>query len=217
MGYRNSNLKRTKAKRAPRRRFIIYCEGEKTEPAYFDALKQTFGRDALVELEIVPTGVPKTIAERAVARAKAEGLAKRSRKPKNSFEDGDQVWAVFDRDEHPNFEDAVAICSSKGVGIGRSNPCFEIWLILHEEEYDRADNRRDVCRHLRTLRPEYDPKHAKCCNCNEMVVRAEVAEARAERLLRLRESQGWPFGRPSTTVGLLTSAMRAAANAAKRK
>ena len=50
-----------------------------------------------------------------------------SRRSKDSFEENDQVWAVFDRDEHPRFDEAIALCDGHGVLVGRSNPCFELW------------------------------------------------------------------------------------------
>jgi hypothetical protein len=81
-----SRLARARPTRSPRRRFIIYCEGKKTEPGYFHAL-EGFLKSAIIDVEVEPTGVPKTIAEAAVARARREGLAKGSRrKPENSFE-----------------------------------------------------------------------------------------------------------------------------------
>ena len=36
------------------------------------------------------------------------------------------------------------------------NPCFELWLILHERDYDRPDHRDAVQRELKKLLPEYD-------------------------------------------------------------
>jgi hypothetical protein len=216
MAHSDFRLKRASAKYAPRRRFVVYCEGRNTEPAYFDALKRSF-TNALIDLEVIPTGVPMTIAEHAVVRAKREGLARGSRKPRNSFELADQVWAVFDRDEHPNFSEAITLCERYGVKIGRSNPCFEIWLILHEEDYQRPDDRHQVCRHLRTLRREYDPNGDKTCDCAEMIARVEIAEQRASSQLTQRENEGAPYGRPSTTVGALTFAIREAARAARRK
>ncbi|MGA9824341.1 MAG: RloB family protein [Methylocystis sp.] len=217
MSRRDADLGRAKATRAPRRRFIIYCEGENTEPGYLVALQRSFGRDALIELEVIPTGHPMPVAERAATRAKTEGVARGSRTRKDSFEEGDQIWAVFDRDEHPNFDEAVALCASKSVRVGRSNPCFEVWLILHEEDYHRPDDHHGVCRHLRELRPEYDPHGAKVCNWSELIARVEEAERRAARQLEQRAQQGAPHGRPSTTVGHLTAAIRAAAEAAKRR
>jgi hypothetical protein len=66
------------------------------------------------------------------------------------------------------------------------------------------------------LHPEYDHKGAKTCDCGEMIARVVVAEERATKLLKRRENEGSPHGRPSTTVGELTKAIRAAAQPAKR-
>jgi hypothetical protein len=55
-----------------------------------------------------------TIAEEAAAKLKE------IKKSKDSFEKGDQVWAVFDRDEHPNHESAIELCKRSGVGVARS-------------------------------------------------------------------------------------------------
>jgi RloB-like protein len=216
MARNKADLHRRRPTRAPRRRFIIYCEGENTEPAYFSALKRIL-RYGLIDIETNPVGAPMTTAERAVERAKSEGLAKGSKKPKDSFAQYDQVWAVFDRDEHPKFDAAIALCDSKGVKVGRSNPCFELWLILHLVLHDAPDDRHQLARRLRDLRPEYDPHGAKCCNWDEMIPYVEMAEANAVRLLSRREEEGNRHGRPSTTVGHLTAAIREAAEAAKRR
>jgi hypothetical protein len=209
MARRDNDLKRAKAKREPRRHFFLYCEGEKTEPAYFTALERYL--DKLVRVESIHTGVPMTIAEVAAAKLKE------IKKSKDSFEKGDQVWAVFDRDEHPKHECAVELCKRSGVGVARSNPCFEVWLILHEEDYHRPDDRHEVCQYLLSLRPEYDPNGAKTCNFGEMIVRVEEAEKRAASQLAQREKERAPYGRPSTTVGQLTAAIREAAEAARPK
>ena len=95
-----------------------------------------------------------TIATEAVEFAQSLGLTTKSRRRKNSFEKNDEVWAVFDRDEHPKFDEAVSLCESNGLGVARSNPCFELWLILHERDYDRPDHRDAVQRELKNLRPE---------------------------------------------------------------
>ena len=138
------NLRRRRYIQEPKRRFIVFCEGKKTEPAYFGAIKRAY-KDTLVEVETNPAaGVPYTIAENAVELARSLGLGPRSRRKKDSFEENDQVWAVFDRDEHPRFDEAVALCERHGVHVGRSNPCFELWLILHEQDYDRAEDRHEM-------------------------------------------------------------------------
>ena len=207
-------FKRRRHTRAPKRRFIIFCEGAKTEPAYFHALKHLCS-SALIEIETVaPARVPYTIAKSATKRARSLGLGRRRSRARNSFEEHDQVWAVFDRDIHPRFEDAVASCGDRRVGVGRSNPCFEIWLILHEEDHDRPGDRHAVQAHLGKLRPEYERAGAKTPDCTELVTRVEEAERRAETQLTRRRDEGDPYGNPSTTVGRLTRAIRDAASAA---
>lgn len=204
------HLKRRRAIREPKRRFIIFCEGKNTEPAYFRALQRVH-RDALVEIEtIADAGVAYTLCEAAKAKARELGLAGRSRRALNSFEERDEVWAVFDRDGHPRFIEAVTLCRQSGVGVARSNPCFELWLILHCEDYDKMDDSRSVQVHFQNLRPEYDRKGAKIPNCDDLIKCIEIAEKRAEVQLQRRLAEGNRYDQPSTTVGLLTRAIKEA-------
>ena len=160
-------------------------------------------------------GVPYTIAKRAVKFAKRNGLARGSRRRRDTYEENDQVWAVFDRDEHPNFDNAVNHCEQHGVRVARSNPCFELWLILHERDYNQPNHRSKVQSALKRVRPEYDSRAGKTPDCEELVLRVRQAERRAKVQLRNRELDGSPFGNPSTTVGHLTRAIREANELAK--
>ena len=139
-----SDLKRRRPRREPKRRFFIFCEGAKTEPACFAAIRRAHG-NALIEIKTQGgAGVAFTLASAAADRARELTRARR----RNSFEEGDSVWAVFDHDEHPRLNEALDICRRARVGIARSNPCFELWLILHEQDYDRPDDRHRVQAHL---------------------------------------------------------------------
>ena len=211
------NLKRRGFQREPKRRFLLYCEGKNTEPAYFDAIKRVCS-STLIAVEIAPgVGVPYTIAERAVERARSEGLARRSRREsRSSFEENDQVWAVFDRDTHPRFDEAITLCERYGVRVGRSNPCFELWLILHEQDHDRYEDCDEMQSILEKLRPEYDKNSGKTPDCEELVARVQQAERRGAVLLQRRRAAGDPFGNPSTTVGYLTREIREADERARR-
>lgn len=209
------DLKRSGSRRESRQLFVLFCEGRNTEPAYFEALKRVC-RSALVEVETHPgVGVPYTIATEAVKRARELGLARRSRRKKESFEKHDQVWAVFDRDEHPRYNEAVEFFRNSGVHLARSGPCFELWLILHERDYDRPCDRHEVQTDLANLRPEYEAGGAKTPNCDELIARVDLAEERATILLKRRVQQRVPYGNPSTTVGCLTRAIRKANEGAR--
>lgn len=193
----------------------MFCEGKNTEPAYFRSLQRTVA-DTLIDLVIVPAvGVPHALAELAAARARELGIAGRTRRKRDSYEEKDEVWAVFDRDEHPRYDEAVTLCERNRVGVARSNPCFEVWLILHESDFDRPDGRHAVQAYLRDLRPEYHPAGTKTPNCADLITRIDAAEQRAETQLKRRYEEGVAFGRPSTTVFRLTRAIREAAAAAR--
>ena len=216
MARRTLPIGRRRWHKEPKRRFTLFCEGKNTEPAYFSALKRTW-TGALIAVETRPgVGVPMTIARAAVEYAKSEGLTKTSRRKKSSFEKKDEVWAVFDRDEHPNFKQAVRLCQANNVGVARSNPCFELWLILHERDYDQPNHHHAVQKELKKLRPEYDNRKRKIPDCYDLVTRVKSAEERGKVLVNRRKAEEDPFGNPSTTVGILTRAIRIANESARR-
>ena len=97
-----------------------------------------------------------------------------------------------------------------------SNPCFELWLILHERDYDRTDHCDAVQRELKKLRPEYDNRRGKIPDCDDLVTRVESAEERGKVLIERREKEGDPHGNPSTTVGLLTGTIQIANKSGRR-
>ncbi len=207
------SLDRRKPMREPKRWFIIFCEGKNTEPTYFEALQRSM-KGALIKIEAVGVGgVPSTVAEKAIARASSLGVGKKRKKGRNSFEDRDEVWAVFDCDSHESYYRAIERCRSACVGVGRSNPCFELWLILHKENYDRPDGRKAMQKHLRSICPEYDPKGRKMADCMALIGSIERAENRAEKQFqrRGREKSSKHRARPYTTVWKLTRAIRTAA------
>lgn len=205
---RGIRLRRGMNARTERRKITIFCEGENTEPTYFRALREAHSRVAPT-LEIFGgIGVPFTVAKRAVATAKEKMAVPHARRTDGQAARSDEVWAVFDRNEHPRYEEAVSLCQAHGVLVARSNPCFELWLILHEQDYDRPNSRKGVQSDLQRLRPEYRARKGKTPDCKNLVTRVVVAEERAQRQLRNRELDGLPFGNPSTTVGLLARQIR---------
>jgi hypothetical protein len=154
-------------------------------------------------------GVPYTIAQAAVTHVKRQKKA-----AKALYEQGDQVWAAFDRDQHPRFKEAVNLCKEHGVGVAQSNPCFELWLILHIEEFDRPDSRHAVQLRLSKLCKDYKPRR-KTMAFNQLLANIALAEKRGMEQLERRNKEGKPNGNPSTTVGRLTAAIRDAARKAR--
>jgi hypothetical protein len=68
----------------------------------------------------------------------------------------DQVWCVFDVDE---FEVAPAVAEARrrGIEVAVSNPCFELWLLLHFAEHTaHAATYKALLPYLKRHRPGYD-------------------------------------------------------------
>jgi hypothetical protein len=195
----HDDLRRKNHTRETKKRFFVFCEGENTEPHYFKALRRTCDQ-MLITVRTIPAGTALPCAEAAIAE--------RKRKRTEWFEKDDQVWAVFDHDDDPHFDQAVALCHRHGIGVGWSNPCFEVWLILHQEDFNRDGDARAVQKHLERIHPAYDASRDKIPDSAALIKTIEDAEKRAESLLKNREAEGLPHGRPSTTVHRLTKAIR---------
>lgn len=199
------SLHRQVETKIPKPKIVIYSEGEKTERDYFEEMRRAF-RSVVLDIEIIEgAGVPLTIAKEA---ARAAQLARR-RDRRQSYASRDEFWAVFDRDEHPNVQEAISRCNDANVGVAFSDPCFELWLILHFQDFDRPDGRHDVQRHLETLCGDYDRAKRKTTDCGKLMELVVEAEQRAKRQLHRRKDEGVPPNRPFTTVYELTRRIRA--------
>ncbi|MGE3284940.1 MAG: RloB family protein [Pseudonocardia sp.] len=102
------------------------CEAKETEPGYVNGLKALpeVHRHAAIRIEIDPgDGKPLPLVRRAVDRVGDDEI--------------DEIWCLFDVESpqpHPNLEQAVRLARRHGIRLAISNPCFELWLILHQEE-----------------------------------------------------------------------------------
>jgi hypothetical protein len=190
-------LRRGRPNRAPRLRVFIFTEGKNTEPTYLKDFAAEHG-NSLVVLECEGgAGVPATLVEKAKTQLT---LVRRSR---NSFEKSDQVWVIFDEDEHPKVREAIAQALSLGIKVGYSNPCFEVWLILHHADHDAPDGRHAVQHKLAALDNGYDTG-AKKPTYALLSPNYDQAKARAKKMRARRKKERNPLGCPYTDVDLLT-------------
>ena len=71
---------------------------------------------------------------------------RRRRRSRRSDQDFDEIWCVFDIDQHPNVSTAIHNARQSGVEVAVSNPCIELWLVLHVEDQTAHISRRNVQR-----------------------------------------------------------------------
>jgi len=112
---------------------------------------------------------------------------------------------MFDRDEHPRFDEAKDMASGNGIQLAISNPCFELWGIYHYQECNAPLDRYECQRKLGELCPGYSNKKGKIFDDPEAIgSNYRDAAGRADRALARRVEEGDPEGNPSTTVHRLT-------------
>lgn len=183
----------------PKVEIYITCEGLVTEPRYFDDCVRHYGA-GLVHLKIIPkTGVPLTVVKAAVERRKKmiEAVRSGTREKDPPF----TVWAIFDRDEH-DVGEAFELAKANGVRIAFSNPCFELWPMLHlNTNYGSQDGRHALQRSLSVLMPNYHHEDNPTVDFDLIKNRVENAINAADRLVRARTDEGSSIGCPVTTVG----------------
>ena len=201
MSLRPGRLNRRQPFRAPRRRILVVCEGKKTEPLYFRALIR---EEALKLVEVViddKSGVPKTLVERSIHLKK--DAARDAKREGDDFLRYDAVWCVFDVDSHPNLPEAKQQARDNGVNLAISNPCFELWLLLHFQDHTAFIDRKKLQRACSERMPGYKKE------APYEVLRGtyEEAVARAESLERRHNRDGSPGENPSTDVFKLTTVL----------
>jgi len=195
-------LRRRPPRREPKRRILVLCEGGVTEAGYFKNLRSEH-RNQLVDVEIDPQGgVPKTLVERAAARKKE--AEREARSQRDDFLRYDEVWCVFDVDEHPHLPDAQQQARDNGIELAVSNPCFELWALLHFQDHSAFVERRRLRGMLKRHLPGYD----KALPYERLRPGYTQAVQRATDLDRRREEAGVVGGNPSTGVYRLTEKIR---------
>ncbi|MDP1858854.1 MAG: RloB family protein [Gemmatimonadaceae bacterium] len=202
------NIGRSLDRRGPSRDplpfLLIVCEGEVTEPEYLERFRRHFV-NRLVKIEVCGGGgFPKTLVERAQElRSVAERAARTARDANLEF---DEVWCVFDVDEHPKLQDALQQARDHNIRVAISNPCIEIWLLWHFEDHASHIDRRVLARRLRTFIPGYQ-KHVRfddlLAGYPDAVVRAKSMDAR-------HEANGTQNSNPSSGIYRLLERIREA-------
>lgn len=128
--------------------YLIACEGECTEPNYINGLVKH-----QKSIQKIAIGTEVVIAPHGATDPYGVLLDLLNVPDKDCF---DELWIVIDRDEvelktkgfgghtEKNFNKAIKECTKNNVHVACSNPCFELWLVLHFEYRDTACTRDDI-------------------------------------------------------------------------
>lgn len=112
---------------------VIASEDKYAVRQYFD-----FFRSTKIQFKVLETEEGKSAPEHVLARLDEY---------KREFDigEGDQFWLVSDCDHWiepghlKNLIHVIKECRRKGIQVALSNPCFELWLLLHFAEFPPED------------------------------------------------------------------------------
>lgn len=187
---------RAAATKNPARRLLVVCEGTVTEPAYLRGFERHI-RNATLVIDMPDDAhgaVPLTLVNRAHdLKRQAE---KHARREKDAFLAYDEVWCVFDIDEHPHINEAFQLAAANSIKLAVSNPCFELWLLLHFRESPGAWDRRD----LQRMVGEFIVGYAKRLDFEAFKLQVGDVTRRARRLNQDADNEGEPGRNPTTGV-----------------
>jgi hypothetical protein len=164
---------------------LIVTNGERTEVDYFRALKDEPWAAGVSVKVVFEAGAPDAVVARAAERGR-QGFY-------------EEVWVVCDVD-HYDVRDAIAGAETGGIRLALSQPCFEVWLILHHANCTRM--LRDAKQAAETLGKKlsaYDKRRLRFQD-----FRTGLPDA-VERAKKLGEP---PEANPSTAVWRIVESWR---------
>ena len=119
--------------------FVIASEGDVTEPRYFNGLKDRW-HSSRIHIEVMRRDDATTSSPVSVLGSLDQHATT------YHLRNGDQLWLVIDRDSQSwKLREMAAVaraCQQKNYHLAVSNPCFELWLLLHFDDLPRQTAER---------------------------------------------------------------------------
>lgn len=131
-------------------RYYIFCEGEQTEPLYFEGFKRMIENNPIYK-DMVLIEIEPCAAETMRVIAMAERYVR-----KNGIDRG-QIWCVYDKDSFPakDFNGVAERVDKLNLENSElqyhaewSNECIEFWFILHFAYYTSNNHRSEYVKFL---------------------------------------------------------------------
>lgn len=142
--------KKKQQQRKSKKVLVLAAEGSnKTEKTYFNEFNSKQQEYRIIHARGNNTD-PVKIVQDAINSAEKEEL---------DYDYGDRAVAIFDVDfgKEKQIREAIALANSNNVEVVLSNPCFEIWLLLHFRYSTKSYNNNEaVLNELIKLWPKYD-------------------------------------------------------------
>lgn len=199
--------RRKHGQRPTRNKMLIICEGDKTEPMYFENY-----RTPQNNLDVIPIPSSRKDVGSIVefAKKKMQDL---------DIKGGDSIWCVYDCDE--NTDDRISTAyrnAGKSINICLSNPSFELWFLLHFSYIDSSLQNDGLIGLLKRHVPDYSKNN----DCYQILgPLTDTAIKNSKKLEKLHIDNGTELNstksNPSTQVYKIIEVIKQFNNFSERK
>ena len=183
------SLRRNNPTQTIEKKILIACEGKKTEPKYFNAIRQDL-RLPPEQVELLPHDGTDPLS---IVNALVE--ARKDKQREKNWDKADLAWAVFDGDEHIvndpiNWHKAIQKAKSQKINLAITNPSIEFWYLIHFQDHFAIITRDKAKDRLKDHIPNYDK--ARCYYPEKLKGLTQDAIARANKLDELAKQNKLP-------------------------
>jgi len=176
------------------RRFLIVCEGEKTEPNYFRKFPEN--PEVYDKIDIHGIGYNTISLVNEAIRLKNDALKRK--------EPYIEVWCVFDKDDFTmeQFQNAILLAGRNNIRCAYSIEAFELWYLLH---FNYNDSRLDRKQYREKLSENLGKQYQKNDEGMYQLLKKKQSTAmqNARKLYALQHKRPLSEQNPITTVFLL--------------
>ncbi len=114
---------------ASERSLYVFTEGKGTEKDYINHWFRKHRNHIRIVIDKFH-GSPLRLVENAITQREQD----RREEKRSRGQVADEYWVVFDCDEHQDFDEAIKEATANNIRIAVSNPCIELWFILHSRD-----------------------------------------------------------------------------------
>jgi hypothetical protein len=191
---------------------VIATEDTYAPKQYFE--ESSIFRSPRIHVLTLPTKDGCSAPQHVLDRLKDYREEKRG---KNELLDEDEFWLMLDKDHWTgsnHIENLDRVCqeaNDQHFQLAHSNPCFEVWLLLHFEDLnpnDQLQNRKDVEKRMKTALGQFNRARLDLSRFDRE--NAALAAKRAETLDK-SPADRWPQ-RTGTHVYRLVNSLFALLN-----
>lgn len=119
--------------------YLIVTDTEATERCYFNGLRDSMPIEIQGKLVI------------SVIETKTRDMIDKCMELTAYETQYRMPWIVFDRDQVKDFDAIIREAKEKGIGVGWSNPCFEIWMYAYFGSMPALCESRTCCSEFRKV------------------------------------------------------------------